>query len=102
MRCLIRNWYETSRILLLRLNATWNVSTSEFRSEIRSKTVESNYFLLKQVWTQLYSIIKAQCIGQEIPQIAFLTEQEENFPDNVTIHDIEDIHSELISALHNY
>jgi hypothetical protein len=66
--------------------------------------MESNgsaYYLLKQEWCKMTGLLYAAHNDDEVHGIAFLTEEEERHPVNVTIYDIEDIHSELIAALHN-
>ena len=101
---IIRYTVKESKSELKKLNTLWHVSQSNFRRCIASRCEITPYVKLKSHWATLCRIARAWVSTADIPgqidKIAFLTEKEENNPENITIYDLQDIHSEILSVLH--
>ena len=101
---IVRYTVKESKSELKKLETLWQMSQSNFRRCVASRCEITPYVTLKSHWATLCRIARAWVSAADIPgqidKIAFLTEQEEDNPENITIYDLQDIHSEILSVLH--
>lgn len=97
--------YVTSQavIELEKLRMMWNESAHDFRRSIASNGAITAYVKLKNHWDTMCKLCCSfdnNAVFVQIQGILFLTQGEEQHPSNITIHDLEDIHSEVLNVLH--